>query len=154
MEKLLLKRQIVDAGIRKQESLINNFRQRIADVMANDGNVNEEEYDSHSQSFKSEGISEVNLLNNELRFSVEELRELKRIECTDEHHPSAVQFSAVVETDRRTFFVAVSLEEFRAGHQTIFGVSVYSPIYKAMKGKKIGSSFSYGGITYQIEDIF
>src|SRR5689334_18242686 len=111
MEALLLKRQIVDAGIRKQESIVNDFRQRIADLMSTEGNVNEEEYDSHAQSFKSEGISEVNLLSDELRFCLDELRELRCIECTDEHHPLAVQFGAVVETDKKTFFVAASLEE-------------------------------------------
>ena len=154
MEKLLLKRQIVDAGVRKQESIVNDFRQRVADVMATDGNVNEEEYDSQVQAYKSQGVAEVNMLNHELRFVEEELKELKRIVCTPERRPTSVQFSAVVETDQRTFFVAVSLEEFRAAHQTIFGVSVNSPIYKAMKGLRRGDSFAHAGVTYRIKDIF
>lgn len=149
-----IKKAIVDAGIRRQESIIEDFRERIKDLLANDGNVNEEEYDNHQQSFKAESLSEANLLNEELHFASKELDELRRMEGFDREDHQCVEYGSVVKTDKKTFFVSASLEEFAAGGMNLFGLSVHAPLYKAMKGKAKGDVFSHAGVTYKIEEVF
>ena len=78
-DRINFKDQILQAAKTKQEGIISDFRQRIKDAMANDGNVNEEEYDNHNQSFNASILAEVNLLNNELEFVNHELEEIRRI---------------------------------------------------------------------------
>lgn len=140
--------------MRKQQVLIEDFRRRIKDVLANEGNVNEEEYDNHLQSFKAESFSEINLLNEEVIFADKELEELRKIEAFEGHSHDKVEFGTVVVTDQRNFFVSASLEDFEVDGMKVFGISVNAPLYTLMKGKKVGQKFKYNGNAYTIQDIF
>lgn len=59
------KRQILEAAVRQHKSVIHDFKERIRDMMGNNGNVNEEEYDAQEQSFKAETSAKVNLLSEQ-----------------------------------------------------------------------------------------
>jgi vacuolar-type H+-ATPase subunit D/Vma8 len=153
-DRIAMKNRILQAAKRKQEQIISDFRQRIKDAMATEGNVNEEEYDNHHQSFKAGILAEVNLLNNELEFVNRELEQIMRIENFKDTVHEFVEFGSVVRTDRSTFFVSASIEEFEADGETVFGLSIDSPLYHVMKGKRVGESFSYRTYTYVITEIF
>ncbi len=153
-EKAALKAKILQESIVRQELVIEDFKKRIQDMMANDGNVNEEEYDSHSQSFKEETTEEVSLLADQLQLANRELEELRKIESyRDRHHHAKIEYGCVVITNKECFFVAASLERFLVDGMSVIGISVQSPIYLEMKGKETGDSFSFNGITYKIEEI-
>lgn len=147
-----LKKNILEAGLEKQSELIGDFRIRIKDAMANDGNVNEEAYDNHQQTFQAELLAEVNLLSDELEFANQELLEMKKIDSDYQH--KQVEYGAVVQTDQQTFFVSASLEKFIVGGRSYFGISINSPIYQAMKGKSAGDRFVCHNKTYLIEAIY
>jgi hypothetical protein len=154
-ENEILRKKIIHESVARQELVISDFKQRIQDMMENEENVNEEEYDSHSQSFKEETTSEVTLLADELQLANHELEELQKIESYRDKHPHAeVEYGSVVRTDRGCFFVSASLEKFLVDGQPIIGVSVQSPIYREMRGKQVGETFSLNGIDYKIEEIF
>jgi hypothetical protein len=146
------KRKILEAAMQKQQALIDDFRQRIRDAMANDGNVNEEEYDSQSQTFKAVISSEVDALTEELGFAQAELEDLRKID--PDARSEDVVLGAVVRTDQRDFFVSSSLEEFKAGTKSFFGISVHSPIFKLMNGKRTGDRFRIQNTVYLIENIY
>jgi hypothetical protein len=150
---IALKKEIVDAGIKKHQIVMDDFRQRIKDIMKTDHNVNEEEYDSQVQSHKAEELTEVSLLSDQLEFAQNELDALKRIDSYFDQH-SSVEFGTVVETDKGTFFVSASIEEFEVDGKLLFGLSVQSPLYKRMRGKKVGETFTQGSTTYLIKKIF
>lgn len=147
-----LRQLVIESGLEKQQRLIADFRDRIKDAMANDGNVNEESYDNHQQTFQAEVLAEVNLLADELEFATKELIEMKKID--PDHKPVQAEYGAIVETDVRTFFVSASLEEFMVSGRPFFGVSINSPIYQDMKGKRVGDSFTVRGTTYNIRKIY
>jgi hypothetical protein len=147
-----VKRDILQAGLKKQESIIHDFRQRISDVMQTEDGSTREEYDNFHQTFNSETLAEVNILNNEIEFASHELDEMKRINCGEPHRRA--DFGAVVKTDKKTFFVSASLEDFEVGDTEYFGISVHSPIYFAMRGKKTGECFKTRNVQYTIEDIY
>jgi transcription elongation GreA/GreB family factor len=147
------KKAVLDVGIKKHLSVINDFQERIKDMMANDGNVNEEEYDSHAQSHNAETVAEVSLLSDQLQFANHELEELRRLDSYMDRVHSSVEFGTLVTTDKDTFFVSTSIERFFVEGKSIFGLSVQSPLYKEMKGKKVGEVFTYNNITYRIVEI-
>ncbi|HZY79620.1 MAG TPA: hypothetical protein VFE50_08865 [Cyclobacteriaceae bacterium] len=147
-----VKNDILTAGLRKQESIIADFRQRINDVMLGEGSSRKEDYDNFHQTFSPESLAEVNILNNEVEFANHELEEMKRIDCN--HFHNQAEYGSIVKTDRKTFFVAASLEDFDAGGRQYFGISVNSPIYFAMKGKKAGEHFKTRNVEYVIEEIY
>jgi vacuolar-type H+-ATPase subunit D/Vma8 len=153
-DRIALKNRILQAAKFKQEQIISDFQQRIRDAMATEGNVNEEEYDNHQQSFKAGVLAEVNLLNNELEFVNRELDEIRKIENFKDTVHEQVEFGSVVRTDKGTFFVSTSIEEFEVDGDPVFGLSIDSPLYEIMKGKKVGESFAYKTYTYLIREIF
>lgn len=148
------KKRILQAGIYKHQTVIDDFRQRISEMKNADVNVSEEQYDSHSQSHKEEAVAEISLLSDQLQFANHELEELRRIEVYLDHPHSVVEFGTVVVTDKATFFVSASIEQFFVDDEPIFGLSVQSPLYKSMRGKRVGETFSYNQISYFIKEIF
>lgn len=147
-----VKNDILTAGLKKQETIISDFRQRINDVMNGENGSKQEEFDNFHQTFSPEALAEANLLNNEIEFASHELEEMKRIDCSQNHNQA--EFGSVVKTDRKTFFISASLEDFNVGDRQFFGISVHSPIYFAMKGKKAGDCFKTRNIEYVIEEIY
>jgi hypothetical protein len=147
-----LKKMILDAAIRKQEGLISDFRDRVNDALATDGNVNEESYDNHQQTFHAQVLAEVNLLTDEVEFATHELMEMKKIDPDLAH--GKVEYGSMVRTDWKSFFVSAGLEEFKADGERYFGISINSPVYQSMKGKKAGDSFTCRGTKYVIEAIY
>jgi len=151
--KIEFKSQILRASIMQQQKVIDDFQKRVNEIMASEANE-KDEYDSHQQSFKSETMTEVSLLSDQLRFANHELEELKHIQNYGHECHSMAEYGTVVKTDKETFFISVGVEQFYVEDQPIFGISVQSPIYRLMKGKKVGERFTYRGVTYLVEEIF
>jgi len=147
-----VKNDILKAGLEKQAAIIEDFRNRISDVMESEGGSKKEEYDNFHQTFTPEALAEANILNNEIEFANNELQEMKRIDCNHPHERA--EFGAVVKTDRKTFFISASLEDFSVGDKQFFGISVHSPIYYAMRGKKAGECFVARDVEYVIKEIY
>jgi hypothetical protein len=147
------KAKVLQAGILQQQKVIDDFKKRVNEIMASEANE-KDEYDAHQQSFKSETMTEVSLLSDQLHFASHELDELRHIQNYEHQGHSMAEYGTVVKTDKETFFISVGVEEFYVNGQPVFGISVQSPIYRVMKGKRVGDHFTYNGITYLIEEIF
>ncbi len=154
MDKSHFKKEILTAGILKHQAVIEDFRTRIREMMIADKNINEEEYDAHGLSHKAETVAEVSLLTDQLQFANHELDELRKIESFTERIHPAVEFGTVVTTDKDTFFVAAAMEPFSVDGRPISGLPVHSLLYKKMKGKREGETFSDGSTNYCIKEIF
>ena len=147
------KQQVLEEAIKRQLSLIADFRERISDLMANDGNTNEEEYDLQSQAIMHENTSKVNLINNQLWFANEELQRLYKLQTNIHYRNETAQLGALVTTDRGIFFVSTSIEKFTVDGTPIFGLSTQSPLFQSMIGKNAGEEFEYKGTKYVIQSV-
>lgn len=154
MEYPLDKHKILDAAIHQHETVIRDFRERIHAMMHHEGDVNEEAYDIQTQSLQAETTTKVDLLSEQLEFANRELDELMRMKSDVGSIHDVVRRGSVVKTDRETFFVSASIERFQVDGQSLFGLSVSSPLFLAMKGKKVGDVFSYGKLAYRILNVF
>jgi hypothetical protein len=152
-DRSLLKSKILAAGIAQQRKVMEDFRKRINEIMASEASESEE-YDAHQQSFRSETMAEVSLLSDQLNLVNHELDQLMHIQPYYEEDHLCAEYGTVVKTDKETFFISSGIERFYAEETPVFGLSVHSPLYKVMKGKKVGDAFSYAGITHRIEEIF
>lgn len=106
------KHKILEAAIRQHKSVIHDFKQRIRDMMGNNGNVNEEEYDNQEQSFKAETSAKVNLLSEQLAFANGELEELIKMKTKIGSEDNQVRRGSVVKTDREHFLFQRALSDF------------------------------------------
>lgn len=152
-EQLDLKIKILKAGIRQHEKIIQDVKGRIKEMMSA-VEERDDEYDSHAQSFKEETTAEVSLLADQLQFANHELEELRKIESYRDSGHSVVEFGTVVRTDHATFFISARLNKFNVDGQVVQGISIQSPLYLKMKGKKPGDRFTHHGTTYEILEVF
>ena len=154
IEKAALKKQMLTACIAKQQLLIDDFKKRIAALLSTDGLGNEESYDNNELSNVSSQIEEANAINEALHFAEDEMNQLMFLQFSGDQLNTQAEQGAVVITNAATFFISVSIEQFRVDRDIFIGLSVFSPLFLAMKGLTAGEKFTYGGREYRINDIF
>src|SRR5690606_1744181 len=143
IDRAVLKKQILEEGIKQHQSVIDDFAQSIKELLTGNG-----------QPAMEEAVQRANTIADQLDFARAEMITLQDMQRTIGTIHDQVQLGSVVVTDKDTFFVSVSIERFYVGEMKIFGLSTKTPLYQAMEGKKKGDTFSYGDINYHIEDVF
>lgn len=154
IDKSNLKENMLAACIAKQQSLIDDFRERIKSLTEAEGLGNEESYDDSELSIQSSRVSEINTLNQLLEFANQEMELLENLRITHNLIHDRAVVGAVVVTDHKTFYLSASIENFIVDGKAYFGISAHSPLFQAMSGKSKGDSFSFKGKHYKIIDIF
>jgi hypothetical protein len=154
IEKAALKKRMLEACITKQQSLIKDFRIRLEALLVTEGLGNEESYDSNEHSHTAMQMEEATGLSETLRFAEDEMKQLMFLEHSAEETTARVEPGAAVVTNAATFYISVSIEQFKVDNETFIGLSVHSPFYIAMKGKVAGDTVVYSGREYRINDIF
>lgn len=149
-----LKAKVLQAAIKQHQTVIDDFKQAIQDMLASSAMVNEEEMDLSQQEFNTEMVQRSNQLADQLAFANAEMKLLYDMAATITSIHNTVQPGAVVITDRENFFVSASIEDFDVDGVHFFGLSTESPLYIAMEGKKKGDRFGYNYSEYQITDVF
>ena len=93
---------------------------------------------------------------------------LKRIEALEHEHEQHVQTiaaisfgpsvtvgpGAVVQIDDRFVVVAVPAPEFAYGEVRMIGISTRAPLFRAMKGLRLGDAFQFNHRTYVIRGLW
>lgn len=148
------RKKLLDACIAKQQCLIEDFKERINALTQNEGIGNEESFDNQDVANNITRASEINTLNKLLGFANKELQVLENLKITQDLHRTLVAPGAIVVTNHHTFFISASLEGFSVDGRVYVGISTESPIYKIMKGRGKGDSFSFKGLNYRIKDVF
>ncbi|RZS97645.1 hypothetical protein [Cecembia calidifontis] len=148
------KKKLLEAGIRKHQSVIDDFKKSIKELLGGEGLVNEEEMDLSQQSFNTEQVQKANAIGDQVAFANEEMTLLNNMLPSIEDIHDQVTLGSVVVTENRIFFVSASIEEFEVDGIKVFGLSTQSPLYQEMKGKKKGDKFSFKDNHYTILDLF
>lgn len=152
--KHVFKEKIIDACIKKQQSLIDDFNERIREILDAQGLGNKEKYDNNDVSQRGQAVAEITTLNDALSLANDEMSILQHLKSVKNDGYEIVGPGAIVVTDKAVFFVSVSIEELRADGKTLFGISTKSPLYMAMKGLSEESLFQHNEVTYKIFGIF
>jgi transcription elongation GreA/GreB family factor len=151
---LRLKKEIMLAAIASQKSIIHDYQRRIRNATYGDRNSHEAQYDNKTRTFEAEVLSEASLLIEQLRQASTDLQELGKVEKLGHANSGKASFGKVVKTNKRTFFIAVGMDDFEVNGQMISGISLHSPVYKAIEGKKQGDRFIVDGTIYHILDVY
>lgn len=152
MEKAALKKQIFEAALKAQSGIVQDFKTRIDELKASDKDSADVQHDSGEQSMHSEIDERISMLTEQYQMVKDELEKLERIDASLIH--DTVHLGSVVVTNVERFFVSVSIERFKVGEVSYFGVSTLAPIYKAMEGRKAGDAFDLNGNHFEIKEVF
>ncbi len=154
MEKNALKEKLLKACISKHQSVIDDFNARLHELNQSMQNINDEEIDGGQNAQKMRMDAEALALINQLQFANTEMGLLQKMNFENESRADQAKLGAVVATDKETFFVSSSIEQFNVNGKTYLGLSIHSPLFKAMAGKRKGDEFSYNNVAYTITEIF
>lgn len=150
MKSRIIKAQILEACIEKQHELIDNFKQREAEMHSDTFSQNESA--SQSEDRRAGKYELLKAIGDELAFAQEELTYLNRLDITKEN--TLVAPGAVVVTEQFVFFIGVSSEKVEVNGESVFGISTKAPIYANMRGLEKGSKFQFKETSYVIEDVY
>lgn len=144
---------MLSACIARQQSLMDDFKERINFLLTEDSNA-DDEHDNNRMAQDALRLAELNMLNDTLAFARQEMTILQQLKFLEDMAHDRVKLGAVVVTDKQTFFVCVSIEQFTVDGKTYVGISTSSPLFHAMRGRQEGDTFAYKGTLYHIEEIF
>ena len=145
------KQQIKDQLLNQQRRLIEELKEQSLTVHSmvdiDESSTNDPEDYSHQ--FESGEIEQLlKIQKNRAE------RGLEVISNLDISPKSTVQTGAFIETDLLTFVIGYATLPFEMDGMRYVGISVNSPIYAMMTGKKTGDTFNYSGNYYRITNIY
>ena len=149
-EKLLIKQNIVDVGVKQLEEKIAFIRDSIleAQQIANDYGQPKDRYDG----FRNQQIRKKGQLSQQLQNFIEDLMNFKKIDLSKIQ--KKVAQGSVVITDQQKVFISVSLGKIETQYGDFYFISPSVPFYKAIVGKKQGESVVFNGKTIIIKETY
>ncbi len=150
MKKTISKAVIQDTCLQKQQELIDNYSSRVNEMTTDASS--QDQSASQSEDRNAGDIEILSTIAGELEFVQREMAFLKSLNPDEVN--TIVTPGAVVVTNERTFFIAVSSEKVEIDGKFIFGISTNAPIYSVMEGLKKGDAFEFNGTAYKIENIY
>jgi len=154
MNKLEYKKEILNQAKRKHQSVIDDLRGEINAIRESESDNNADgqaDLEEMSQDVMADSRRET--IARELDFAQDELNLLNRLVIQEPLHDE-VTLGSVVETNKHSFYVSASIEEFEANGKQFFGISTKAPIYEVMKGLKKGDKFEMRNQHYTIKDVY
>ena len=151
MDKLARKKTILEAARRKSQGLVEDLRKTTQQLLesANQAATDEE---NRAESLQEEMMEAYSETSRTLEEAMHQREILEKVNSNILHN--LVAFGAVVITDTEQFLVAASLGTFADREHQYVGLSIQSPLYGAMQGKKQGEQFSFRTQQYRIVDLF
>ena len=147
MDKLKLREAIMAMVVQKQENLkfdITQAQESLAvETKSSSG-------DKH-ETARAKMQIEIEKLSNQLADLENQLVQLQKIDfgaiC------QRAQLGAIVSTDKGFFVLAIALGKINFENNTVYSISLASPLGLQLLGKQVGQSFSLNGVSYLIKAI-
>lgn len=144
------KNELYDACMEQQKKEVENFENRISALKKDMF----ENLESASQGGGG-NAGKMELLANyekELVFSQMEMNQLTSLDPSIVN--TIVEPGAIVMTDQLNLFISVPTDKIEINSEIFIGISVKSPIYTVMQGKKKGDVFKFNEMSYTILELY
>ena len=144
------RQQVICSCIEQQEHIASVAKQEMdsAQQQSNDYGANVDRYDSYRTKMLRSRDMYAKQYSNALA-GIRHLQDLLRQPPFDR-----VEHGAVVITDRQAFLLSIGAGKFMVGNKVFFAISAQTPIYAALKGKQVGDSLIFNGLSQTIKEIF
>ena len=144
------RQQVICSCIEQQEHIASVAKQEMdsAQQQSNEYGANVDRYDSYRTKMLRSRDMYAKQYSNALA-GIRHLQDLLRQPPFDR-----VEHGAVVITDRQAFLLSIGAGKFMVGNKVFFAISAQTPIYAALKGKHVGDSIIFNGLSQTIKEIF
>ena len=142
--------KVICSCIQQQEHIASIAKQEMdsAQQQSNDYGANVDRYDSYRTKMMRSRDMYARQYSN-AQTGVRYLQDLLKLPPFD-----SVEHGACVVTDRQNFLLSIGAGKFMVGNQVWFAISAQTPIYAALKGKKVGDGIVFNGQSQTIKEIF
>lgn len=142
--------QVIEACIAQQQHIADVAKQEMdsAQQQSNDYGANVDRYDSYRTKMMRSRDMYARQYSN-AQTGVRYLQDLLKMPPSD-----IVEHGACVVSNKQRFFLSIGAGKFAVGNEVWFAISAQTPIYMALKGKKVGDAIVFNGQTQIIKDIF
>lgn len=150
MERTEKRQRVIGACIAQQQQIADVAKQEMdsAQQQSNDYGANVDRYDSYrTKMMRSRDMYAKQYSNAQT--GIRYLQDLLKLPPFD-----VVEHGACVVTDRQKFLLSIGAGKFSNGNEVWFAISAQTPIYMALKGKRVGDSIVFNGQTQTIHEIF
>ena len=144
------RQQVICSCIQQQEHIATIAKQEMdsAQQQSNDYGANVDRYDAYrTKMMRSRDMFARQYSNAQT--GVRYLQDLLKLPPFD-----AVEHGACVVTDKQKFLLSIGSGKFSNGNEVWFAISAQTPIYLALRGKRVGDSIVFNGQTQTIKEIF
>ena len=144
------RQQVICSCIEQQEHIASIAKQEMdsAQQQSNDYGANVDRYDSYRTKMLRSRDMYAKQYSNALA-GIRYLQDLLKMSPFD-----TVEHGAVVVTDRQAFLLSIGAGKFMVGNTVFFAISAQTPIYAALKGKKVGDELVFNGQRQTIKEIY
>ena len=144
------RQQVICSCIQQQEHIANIARQEMdsAQQQSNDYGANVDRYDSYRTKMLRSRDMYAKQLSNALA-GIRILQDLQKLPPFD-----TAEHGAVVVTDRQQFLLSIGAGKFMVGNRPFFAISAQTPIYAALRGKRVGDTIVFNGMGQTIREIY
>ena len=142
--------QVICSCIEQQEHIASIAKQEMdsAQQQSNDYGANVDRYDSYRTKMMRSRDMYARQYSN-AQTGVRYLQDLLKLPPFD-----TVEHGAVVSTDKQNFLLSIGAGKFMVGNKVFFAISAQTPIYAALKGKKVGDTLVFNGQSQTIREIY
>ena len=150
MDRVEKRNQVIAACIAQQEHIAAVAKQEMdsAQQQSNDYGANVDRYDS----YRTKMMRSRDMYAKQYSNALAGIRYLEDLQKQPPH--DAVEHGACVVTDRQRFLLSIGAGKFSLGNEMWFAISAQTPIYAALKGKRVGDSLVFNGQSQTIKEIF
>ncbi|MBX7180582.1 MAG: hypothetical protein K1X82_00590 [Bacteroidia bacterium] len=151
MDKVELKKRLLETCISIQTNHLQTLKDEIdeAERIANDHDGGAEE---NMDSFREEMQNKREVFTRQFQVTSNDLQILRRVDPNKTD--TQVQFGSVVFTESQKLFVTVSLGRVNVNGEDFFAISMQTPLFKVLSGKRKGETANFNGKDIKIVDIF
>jgi hypothetical protein len=141
--------QVICSCIEQQEHIASIAKQEMdsAQQQSNDYGANVDRYDSYRTKMMRSRDMYARQYSN-AQTGVRYLQDLLKLPPFD-----TVEHGAVVITDKQRFLLSIGAGKFMVGNDVYFAISAQTPIYAALKGKKVGDTLVFNGQSQTIKEV-
>lgn len=142
--------KVIDACIKQQEQIASVAKQEMdsAQQQSNDYGANVDRYDSYRTKMMRSRDMYARQYSN-AQAGIRHLQDLLRLPPFD-----TVEHGACVVTDRQRFLLSIGAGKFNVGNEVWFAISAQTPIFAALKGKRVGDTIVFNGQQQTLKEIF
>ena len=144
-----IKNKVLEACITSINEKIKTLEFAVEDAQkaANEYGNPRDRYDS----FRAQQLRKKDMFSKHLQEAIDEKNTLNKIDTNKEN--SQVVFGALVITNKQNLFISTSIGKINIDENDYYAISSFVPIFKILRGLKVGDTAEFKGNKFKIIDI-